>query len=179
LLLVAKTDRAHHDLSRQFQAREIEKTYVAFVWGKPKAATGLIDRALGRNPKNRKRISSRVRGGREAVTEYRLVKTWGAISLLELRPKTGRTHQIRVHLAEIGHSIVGDPVYGRGVKKLGDFPETIQDKLKSFPFQLLHALTLSFVHPETGERMAITAPVRKEMAEFEGELDQWINSSRT
>jgi 23S rRNA pseudouridine1911/1915/1917 synthase len=170
VLVVAKNDRAHVILSEQFKSREIKKTYWAFVWGTPRLPSGLIDRPLGRDRRDRKKISSRTAVARSARTRYRVLKSLGPISLLELEPETGRTHQIRVHLSELGHPVVGDPVYGKGLHRVAALPKQLQDRIKGLPFQLLHALRLRFKHPITGREMDLSAPLRQEMREFQEEL---------
>lgn len=171
VLVVAKNDRAHAVLSEQFKSREIKKTYLAFVWGSPEPAKGVIDRPLGRDLKDRKKISPRTAQARSARTSYRVLKTYGPISLVELEPETGRTHQIRVHLTEIRHPVVGDPTYGKGLQKLGQLPEQLQGLVKGFTFQLLHALRLQLQHPTTGQALDLQAPLRPEMQEFKELLE--------
>ncbi|MBU3664472.1 MAG: RluA family pseudouridine synthase [Chthoniobacterales bacterium] len=144
-ILVAKTERAHAGLARQFAERTARKTYLAVVRGKPRAAQGVIKGAIARHPARRKQmaVSSRP-GAREAETAWRLLASDGRLSLLECRPKTGRTHQIRVHLKHLGHPIAGDRLYGGGA---------------DFPRQLLHAWKLEIHHPVTGKDMTFLAPV--------------------
>jgi 23S rRNA pseudouridine1911/1915/1917 synthase len=142
VILVAKNDAAHNALAKQLKDRAVEKTYLALVEGTPKPAEGVIDAPIARDPRNRQRMAV-VDSGRESMTAYRVVERFGGYSLVEARPKTGRTHQIRVHLAAIGHPIVGDRVYGRASKLVGR--------------QFLHAQRIAFMHPRTGERMALEA----------------------
>jgi 23S rRNA pseudouridine1911/1915/1917 synthase len=162
LLVVAKHDKAHRHLSEQFKDRKVEKVYYAFVWGRPKQDAGKIELALGRSQRNRKKIGTEGSNLRPALTNYRLVETWGKVSLLELKPETGRTHQIRVHLAEIGHAVVGDPLYGRARVA----PLEWREVLAKVKFQLLHAGKLSFTHPKTRKKMHFEAPLREEMQNF-------------
>src|SRR5262249_10278023 len=163
LLGVAKNDRSHHQLAAQFQSRQVEKTYLAFVWGTPRDFAGTIDAPLGRSDRDRKKISSRGRRLRSAVTRYQVLKSWGACSLLELKPETGRTHQLRVHLALLGHSIVGDPSYGARRGQSSRCSLSVQKKISLLRFQLLHAWKLGFIHPKTGRKMQFEAPMREEM----------------
>lgn len=172
VLVIAKNDRAHAVLTERFKSREIKKTYLAFVWGKPTTSRGIIDRPLGRDPRDRKKISSRAKVGRQARTRYRLLETLGPISFLELVPETGRTHQIRVHLSEIGHPVVGDPTYGKGKRKLASLPKSLKDWVGKMNHPLLHALSLEFLHPLTEEPLKVTAPMRREMEDFYRQLEK-------
>lgn len=149
LIIVAKNDETHLALAKQLKEREVEKTYVALVEGVPAQAEGVIDAPLGRHPVHRKRQAV-VTGGREARTHYRVVREIDGYALLEVRPETGRTHQVRVHLAAIGHPVVGDVLYGRR----GATPVARQ---------FLHAAKLSFRHPRTGERLDLEAPLADDL----------------
>ena len=149
VILVAKNDASHNALARQLKERSVEKTYLALVEGTPKPAEGVIDAPIARDPKNRKRMAI-VEGGRESVTAYKVVERFASYSLVEARPKTGRTHQIRVHLAAIGHPIVGDRVYGKASKVVGR--------------QFLHAARIAFTHPGTGERVEFSAELARDLA---------------
>jgi len=173
VLIVAKNDWTHAALSEQFQKRQVKKTYNAFIWGKPRRSQGVIDSPLGRHVKDRKKISSQSSRVREALTSYRVVETWGPISYLELQPKTGRTHQIRVHMTEMGHPVLGDPIYGKGLRKLESVPKNLQDLIRGFSFQLLHASDLTLVHPRKEEMMTFKAPLREEMVGFSKLLQGW------
>ncbi len=145
LLVVAKNDKAHRNLQAQIQARTARREYLAIAHGRFKSHEGTIDAAIGRHPKDRIRMAI-VPSGRRAVTHFAVLEELREATYLELRLETGRTHQIRVHLAHLGHPIVGDPVYG------ASRPSPIR-----VPGQLLHAWKLSFDHPRTGERMAFQA----------------------
>jgi 23S rRNA pseudouridine1911/1915/1917 synthase len=146
VILVAKTAAALESLRAQFKARAVEKRYLALVEGMPDTPDGLIDAPIGRDPSQRKRMAV-VRDGREAVTEYHVRETYADFSLVEVLPQTGRTHQIRVHLAFIGHPVVGDTVYGRRRQST---------KLKR---HFLHAASLTFARPDTGEPITVEAPL--------------------
>jgi 23S rRNA pseudouridine1911/1915/1917 synthase len=150
VILVAKNDAAHRSLARQLKDRMVEKTYVALVEGTPKPAEGVIDAPIGRDPRRRERMAV-LEGSREAVTAYRVIERFAGYSLVEARPKTGRTHQIRVHLAAIGHPIVGDRVYGKRTLLLSR--------------QFLHARQIAFEHPRTAERMTVEAPLAQDLDE--------------
>lgn len=145
LLLVAKNDKSHVCLSQQIGAHTVERAYLAIVQGAMKAEEGDIDRPIARHPSDRKRMAI-VPGGREAFTHWRVLEPLRGATYIEARLKTGRTHQIRVHMASIGHPVLGDPVYG--------------PKKPPYPVeggQLLHAYKIGFVHPSTGEWMCFTA----------------------
>ena len=146
LLVVAKTNAAHESLSAQLKERKALRRYYCIVNGNIKEDCGTIDRPIGRHPSDRKKMAV-IEGGREAVTHFKVLERFGRYTLTECILETGRTHQIRVHMASIGHSIVGDPVYG--VKK------------ESFKLngQLLHAKTIGFKHPETGVLMEFDSPL--------------------
>lgn len=146
LLLVAKTDKAHLSLAGQIKEHSLTRKYNALVHGHFKEPEGLVNAPIGRSPKDRKKMCINYDNGRDAVTHYRVLREFEKYTLLELRLETGRTHQIRVHMASLGHPVACDPVYG--VKK-----EPI-----SAGGQLLHAATVGFIHPESGEYMEFSAP---------------------
>ena len=152
LMVVAKTDAAHHSLTRQFAARSIERVYVALVRGVP-PASGEVSGAIGRSRADRKKMAV-VSDGRPALTRYRLLRSFarGAASLVECRLATGRTHQIRVHMAAIGHPLLGDPVYG-GRPRRGD---PLAPALAGFKRQALDAIVLGFAHPKSHEPLRFT-----------------------
>lgn len=147
VLVVAKDAQTLEALGEQFRRREVEKRYLAFAWGRVQAQSGTISEPIGRSPVHRKRMAVRP-GGREAVTRFEVVERFPAVTVLRLFPRTGRTHQIRVHLAAMGHPIVGDVVYGRG-----------RPARALVPRQALHAEALAFRHPLTGEWLSFTAPL--------------------
>jgi 23S rRNA pseudouridine1911/1915/1917 synthase len=157
LMVVAKTDLAHERLAADFAARRIERAYLAVVWGVPSKRSDEISGAIGRNPANRKAMAVVSRGGKRAVTRYRVLRAYGGVaSLLECRLATGRTHQIRVHLASIGHPLIGDPVYGRNRGRRRRLPEAVRPLLEAFPRQALHAAILGFIHPARGEMLTFS-----------------------
>ncbi len=167
LLLVAKNDQAHLALSQLFQKREIQKIYLALVHGVPKTPFGRLERPIGRHPVHRKKMSVHAPRGREAITEWRLKEAFkrSRAALLEVHPLTGRTHQIRVHLASMGHPIVGDELYG-GRRPTG--PRAAR--------QMLHAWRLSFRHPRTGEKLSFEAPWPEDFEEIWRKLREQENS---
>jgi 23S rRNA pseudouridine1911/1915/1917 synthase len=142
-LVVAKTESAHRQLAAQFASRDVDKTYLALVDGKPRMPHGTIDAAIGRHTVHRQKMAV-VERGRDALTHYRVLDSRDGKALVQCQPKTGRTHQIRVHLKHLGHPVAGDPVYGRR----GNFTR-----------HMLHAWKLTFTHPATGKRISFAAPL--------------------
>jgi 23S rRNA pseudouridine1911/1915/1917 synthase len=160
-LVVARTPEAYGALSRAFSQRRVDKTYLAIVYGKPEPPRGTIEAPVGRHARNRKEMTVRS-DGRPALTRYRLLGAAGGISLLELGLLTGRTHQIRVHMKDAGHPLVGDPVYGEARWKA--FPRTRRRPLETFPRPALHAWKLAFDHPtRPGERVEVEAPLPEDL----------------
>lgn len=167
LLVVAKSDAAHLSLQAQIQAKTAERHYEALLWGVPRFERATIDAPIGRHPVGRKRMAVLTdprHTAREAVTELTLREPLGAFSRVEARLQTGRTHQIRVHCAYIGHPVVGDPLYGglRKVPSQGLAPgeqARIEQAIAALNGQALHAGALAFDHPRTGERLRFTAPM--------------------
>jgi len=173
LMVVAKNDAAHAGLSRQFADRSIERLYRAVVWGIPSPRAGRIEGAIGRDPRNRKRMAVLKKGGKPAATTYRVVRVLagGAASLIECRLATGRTHQIRVHLATEGHSVLGDPVYaGRRARRTGG-SDRVRDVAKALGRQALHAATLGFSHPTTGKSLRFESVLPKDISDLINLLD--------
>lgn len=156
LMVVAKNDAAHQALTAQFADRSLSRTYHALVWGAPTPRTGHIEAPIGRHPRDRKKMAVTAKG-REALTYYKLLKDVGEVSLIECKLATGRTHQIRVHLAHIKHPVVGDPVYGNKQK---------DKKNGGFPRQALHAVGLSFSHPRTEKTLHFASKLPADMAKL-------------
>ncbi len=157
VMVVARTQEALRSLSTQFKNRVVRKRYVALVAGVIKKGSGTIEVGLGRHVKERKKMSTHTHHAREAITSFIVKERYPKATLVEVEIKTGRTHQIRVHLAHIGHPVLGDHVYGGG--KATQFGESIITR------QMLHAETLSLIHPETGDPMSFAAPLPEDMAE--------------
>jgi len=162
LLVVAKTDVAHEGLSKQFAAHSIDRRYLAIVTGVPKQSEGVVDAPLARSATNRKKIAI-VEGdrGKRAVTHWKRLNVLRDAALVECRLETGRTHQVRVHMASIGHPLVGDPVYGRSGKTHGKTLKELQ-----FQRQALHATELGFTHPVTKHRLSFSSPMPPDMQEL-------------
>jgi 23S rRNA pseudouridine1911/1915/1917 synthase len=172
VMVVAKTEFALDKLGAAFAARDLDRAYLALAWGLPAPAAGEIEGAVGRDPRDRKRMAVVARGGKAALTRYRTLRTWQGASLLECRLATGRTHQIRVHLAARGHPLVGDPVYLRripGAARL--LLPGARAPLLDFPRQALHAASLGFRHPRTGTAMAFASPLPPDMTALLAALD--------
>ncbi len=149
LMAVAKTRRAHQSLVEQLQARTVKRRYLALVCGRL-IAGGEVNAPIGRHSHDRKRMAVRD-GGKTAVTRYRIARRFSAHTLLNVDLETGRTHQIRVHLAHIGHPVFGDPVYGGRFRAVAGVAPQVQDELRAFGRQALHAAELSLSHPDTRE----------------------------
>jgi 23S rRNA pseudouridine1911/1915/1917 synthase len=165
VMVVAKDDEAFQHLTKQFKNRTVKKVYSAIVYGKFSQDEGLIDSAIGRHPSERKRMSTRTKRGREAITRWKKVEEFDGCTLLEIFPQTGRTHQIRVHFSSIGHPLLGDRLYGRKGR-----PGTIHDPVfkecvKKMDRQALHAQRLEFTHPRTGESVQFISPIPQDMKE--------------
>lgn len=158
VLLVARNDTAHRDLARQFSSREVEKVYLALVHGRLKADQGRITTPITRDPLRRLRMTAKLARGRSAITEYRVLTRFEKFTFLEVKIATGRTHQIRVHMASLGHPVVGDKLYGAPASTLDRY--------------FLHAHHISFSQPTSGERITLTAPLPAELQDFLDGLDQ-------
>lgn len=169
LMICPKTNTAHEHLAAQLKDRSLSRTYHVLVWGVPEPREGRVETQIGRHPKQRKKMAALEDGGKHAVTDYTTLRTYGGVvSLVECRLHTGRTHQIRVHMLHIRNWVVGDTVYGRR-RKL--YPEEVKglftpDQLATaneFPRQALHAQSIRFIHPETGEEMRFETDLPADM----------------
>jgi 23S rRNA pseudouridine1911/1915/1917 synthase len=169
LIVVAKNDLAHRKLAAQFAARRVKKTYIALVHGWPKNDQGTISTAISRDAVRRIRMTTRGSGGREAVTHYRVQRRvdseYGKFALLEVKIDTGRTHQIRVHMASLGHPIVGDTLYGAAREVTNKSGGRL-----FLPRNFLHAAELQFEHPRTGDALSFARPVPEQLGAFLGTL---------
>ncbi|MCK5295347.1 MAG: RluA family pseudouridine synthase, partial [Alphaproteobacteria bacterium] len=153
IMVVAKSDIVHKGLSAQFAEHSLERKYKAIVWGIPKPIKGTIERRIGRSPFDRKKMAVLKKGGRDAITHYKLIKTLGTYaSLIECKLETGRTHQIRVHMTSKGYSLVNDPVYGGDRKAFtAKLSKEERQLIEDCVGQALHAYLLGFTHPVTNE----------------------------
>lgn len=157
VILVARNDAAHRNLAAQFASRQVEKIYVALVHGRVKDQQGRIDTPIARDPVRRVRMTARLAQGRQASTSYQVLKRFEGFTFLEVKIGTGRTHQIRVHLASIGHPVVGDKLYGAPASDLGRY--------------FLHARQIAFTSPGTGQRITLSAPLPEELEDYLGTLN--------
>lgn len=165
VMVIAKTDHAHRALAAQFKHHTITRVYEALIWGVPKKGHGLIELAIGRDTKERKKFSSRTTSPKESATEYKVDHRYGKLAAhVLLYPRTGRTHQLRVHLTSLGHPILGDPTYGGRKVCTVDHVE--------IPRVMLHARTLGFQHPTTGEVREFTRPFPSDMEAVAQALEQ-------
>jgi len=168
VMVIAKNDAAHQELSRQFQDREVEKEYIALVWGVVQAGRR-IDAAIGRDPVQRQKMSARAKHARHAVTRITRARHLPGLTLCQVAIHTGRTHQIRVHLSAIGHPIVGDALYGGVHRRVAGDIRAVQRLERPF----LHAARLAFTHPRDGRRMEFTTPLPADLLGVLDDLPGW------
>lgn len=164
ILVVAKNDHAHNSLAHQFKEHTIKRVYLALVFGSPKGDKGKIESDIGRHPVDRKRMSGKARRGKHAVTHWQVLGRYGSITLVRLRLETGRTHQIRVHLSEAGHPLVGDKVYGGSSRISSVTDPDLKGLIRALDRQALHAKTLGFIHPSTGNYLEFDSELPADMA---------------
>jgi 23S rRNA pseudouridine1911/1915/1917 synthase len=179
LIVAAKSDDAHRHLSAQFEKHEVQKKYLALVWGNTKDNQGEIVKPVGRHTIDRKKMSTTTKRGKEAITFWKVIERYGIATLLEVEIKTGRTHQIRVHLSDLRYPVIGDAVYGGSANRMQniDNPE-LKVQIKSFNRQALHAAYLSFVHPLTGKRVEFNADMPQDMADLCVQFRLGVNHQR-
>jgi 23S rRNA pseudouridine1911/1915/1917 synthase len=159
VMVVAKDHATHEGLVQLFSTHDIERRYEALVTGVPQHLAGTLTSTLGRHPSNRLKMAANVKNGKKAITHYKVMQSFSTASHVELKLETGRTHQIRVHMAQLLHCpVLCDPLYGSGEAHIRKQPAAVRDTLLSYPFQLLHAKELGFVHPITKEALHFTAP---------------------
>ncbi|MBN2644976.1 MAG: RluA family pseudouridine synthase [Desulfuromonadaceae bacterium] len=174
VLVVTKDDATHQHLAQQFKVHSIRRCYLTLVHGLVQNAEGTIDAAIGRHPTERKKMSSRSRAGRRAVTHWRVLSRYDRdrLTLLEMTLETGRTHQIRVHLSEMNLPVVGDPLYGNPGRANAIADSQIRSLVTCLHRQALHARLLGFIHPHTGEYMEFSSPLPEDMAELVAALNR-------
>jgi 23S rRNA pseudouridine1911/1915/1917 synthase len=174
LVIVAKNDLAHRALAGQFKSRQVKKTYLLLVHGHVKSASGEIARAVGRDPRRRVRMKAGGLRPREAVTAYRVLRRFTNYTLVEAHPRTGRTHQLRVHFASLGHPIVGDTLYGAPARvTLGS------KRLATLGRNFLHAAAIEFLHPRTGQAMSFKSPLPPELQDFLQSAEQSVAAAES
>ncbi len=174
ILVVAKNDAAHQGLAAQFSQHTVKRVYLALVFGSPKTDKGRIEGDIGRHPVERKKMSGNSKHGRHAVTHWKVLARYPGVSLLQLRLETGRTHQIRVHLSEAKHPLLGDSVYG-GDARLGNIKDAkLKSLVKELGRQALHAKTLGFIHPVKGEYVEFDSELPEDMQRILDYLDKSV-----
>lgn len=172
VMVVARSLRAHNSLVDQLQTRKMSRIYRAVATGVITAG-GTVDAPVGRHPRDRKRMAV-VNSGKPAVSHYRVLKRYPGVTYIEVALESGRTHQIRVHMAHIGHSLAGDPVYGRPMKKRQDIPPELVDLIRSFPRQALHAHKLSLNHPDTQKKQTYRAALPADFQFLLTSLEEYV-----
>ena len=163
-MVVAKTALAHQDLGRQFKMREVRKIYLALVYGEVKKPAGVIDLPIGRHPRHRKKMSVKSRQSRPTETRWQIKEAFAEVTLLEIDLRTGRTHQVRVHCAAMGHPLVGDATYGKKRKREKVLSPKTKGALKTARRQMLHAWQLNFLHPRERKLMHFESALPSDMA---------------
>ena len=164
LIVAAKNDDAHRNLSSQFEKHDVHKVYRALVWGDIKGVSGEIVLPVGRHTTDRKKMSTKSKRGKDAITLWKVRERYGMATLLDVEIKTGRTHQIRVHLSDRGYPVIGDVVYGSAKNRMSSIKSTaLKTQLKALTRQALHAAQLSFLHPVSGERLVFTAEMPQDL----------------
>ncbi len=173
VMVCAKSDVAHRGLVEQFQAHSIDRAYMAVVWGVPSPAQGRIETRIGRDPHNRKRMAVVKSGGKEAITDYKVIRPVGSIgALVDCHLFTGRTHQIRVHMLSIGNSLIGDPIYLPRSRSRKMREPVIQERVSAYKYQALQAYRLGFEHPISHQEMKFEIDLSKNIQKLISSLDQ-------
>jgi 23S rRNA pseudouridine1911/1915/1917 synthase len=172
VIIAAKNDHAHLSLARQFSEHTIKRIYLAIVYGSPKTDSGRIESTIGRHPIDRTRMSSTAKHGKHAATHWKVIARYEGATLIRLRLETGRTHQIRVHLSEAGHPLVGDLIYGSQARLKGLRNPQVRALLKTLDRQALHAKTLGFIHPATDQYLEFDTELPDDMARIIAGLEK-------
>ncbi|MEA3465859.1 MAG: RluA family pseudouridine synthase [Thermodesulfobacteriota bacterium] len=174
VMVATKNDTTHNHLAAQFKAHSINRRYVALVHGRVQDERGIVDQPIGRHPTQRKKMSSKGRNGRNAVTHWKVLRRYDSdsLTLLEMRLETGRTHQIRVHFSEQNLPLVGDPLYGNKTRINAINDIAVRQRVQQFQRQALHARLLGFIHPRSCEYMEFTTPIPEDMAGILALLDE-------
>ncbi len=179
LLVVAKTDAAHRFIQQQFATRTIKRVYTALVWGVPRESSGTLHTYISRSRKDPTKMRITRDKGKEAITHWKTIREYHYFTLLKVRLDTGRTHQIRIHMASMHHPVVGDPEYNGREKQLATLPSNLRRRgihlLKKLDRQFLHAGALSFIHPDTRREIHFTAPLPEDLKEVQTHLHKWFN----
>jgi 23S rRNA pseudouridine1911/1915/1917 synthase len=170
IMVIALNDKAYYHLAEQFSKRTIKRKYLALIFGNLIENGGEIVRKIGRSDTDRKKMSTRTRRGKEAITGWKVIERFGMATLIEVKLGTGRTHQIRVHFASIGHPVLGDKTYGRKTEVFVKMRKKIV-----FPRQMLHARSLGFIHPLTGKHLEFSSPLPEDIMQKIEELKMAIN----
>lgn len=181
VLVVTKNDQAHQHLAAQFHQHSIKRVYLALIHGHLPGSKGTIDQPLGRHPVQRKKFSTKARSSKKAVTHWSLIDNFSQVklSLIRLQLETGRTHQIRVHLSEAGHPLVGDPLYGRRAELNSIKDQQLRTLIRQLPGQALHAQTLGFIHPRTDEYLEFSSDIPTPLRHIIAYLQQDGSSAAT
>ena len=174
VIVVTKNDQSHQHLAEQFKAHTIQRRYIALVHGSPEGNSGIIDRAIGRHPTQRKKMSGKARNGKRAVTHWKVLKQYNMnrLSLIEFKLETGRTHQIRVHFSEINCPLVADPLYGNRSRLLAIKDNQLRKLIDRLPGQALHARSLGFIHPTSGKYLEFFSEIPETLQDIISYLDQ-------
>jgi 23S rRNA pseudouridine1911/1915/1917 synthase len=169
LMIVAKNDEAHRYLSKEISLKNIERKYKAIVWGKPRHKLGIIEANIGRNPHDRKKMSIVKNGGRTAITEYKILNSYDFSSIIECNLHTGRTHQIRVHLASIGLPIIGDQLYSKSYT----IPKKVPEAIVKFSRQALHSYSLKLIHPFSKKELVFIVDLPEDMQILKNSIENF------
>jgi 23S rRNA pseudouridine1911/1915/1917 synthase len=179
LLVAAKNDLSHNSLAAQFKEHSIKRIYLALVFGSPKNDSGKIESEIGRHPVDRKKMSSKGKHGKRAVTQWKVMARYDGVTLMRLKLETGRTHQIRVHLSESGYPLIGDPLYSTTGRLEAVRNPRIRAVLKNLRRQALHAQFLGFLHPASGEWLEFETPLPDDIATLVTQLEELSNLNRS